>query len=100
MTWNEVRVHGHSDDVVTVEGLITEQVYGEEVVLAFHNGLVLVVEYNMEGEWEIRPAHRFMESEVEIHEVGSEEANKECSYSELATFRWEADNDPDVTIYN
>jgi hypothetical protein len=29
MTWNEVRVHGHSDDIVTVEGLITEQVYTE-----------------------------------------------------------------------
>jgi hypothetical protein len=99
MTWNEVRVHGHSDDIVTVEGLITEQVYGEEVVLAFHNGLTLVVEYTIDGEWEIQPAHPLMNSEVEVHGVGSEEAEEECSYSELATFCWKAENDPDVTIY-
>jgi len=40
-----------------------------------------------------------MNSEVEVHEVGSEEAEEECSYSELATFCWKAENDPDVTIY-
>lgn len=54
-----VKISGHSDDLIEVEGAITDELsfYGSENgdLLAFSDGTVLRVIYNDKGIWRITP---------------------------------------------
>jgi hypothetical protein len=53
----EVTVYGASDDLIEVEGAITEEFYAHSrgpSYLVFNEGTVLRVEYTKDGMWEIR----------------------------------------------
>jgi len=56
MSLMELKVSGHSDDIVCVEGDIEEEFYfddGSPVYLAFSDGTLVQVEYTNSGIWSI-----------------------------------------------
>lgn len=55
-----IRVYGASDDLVEVEGDITEEFphYGEPVLLAFSEGTILRVVFDRDGIWRITPVFK------------------------------------------
>jgi hypothetical protein len=58
-----ITVQGHSDDLIEVDGDITEEFYAAEPgkspdLLAFSDGTVLAVNYTADGIWRITPLTR------------------------------------------
>lgn len=53
---NSIRIYGASDDIVGVEGTISDEFYADNedpTYLAFSDGTVLSVEYSSRGIWRI-----------------------------------------------
>lgn len=51
----KIKIYGHSDDLIEVEGLISEEfiAFEENTYLAFSDGTVLRVSYETNGIWRI-----------------------------------------------
>lgn len=81
-----LRVYGASDDLVEVEGDVTEEFYApypeETLFLTFSNGVVLVVEYGAGGEWRVTELYSPEDVEVTVH--GTAWADAPRDYSETA----------------
>ena len=56
-----IKIYGHSDDCIEIEGDICEEFDGDEeegVFIAFSNGTVLKIRYGGDGEWRINQVVR------------------------------------------
>jgi hypothetical protein len=105
-----VVVTGHSDDLIELDGAISEEFsppYGDEPrvnYLAFSDGTVLSVEYSSGGIWRIAPATHWGTAKIEITPAGPGEGTDKATLtgdlrwvvfgSEFAQPRWVVQAEP------
>lgn len=68
---SQIKLWGHSDDLVEVEGDINEELptYGENCYLGFSNGAVVEIKYT--GDWKITPHKSPINGSIDVYSAGS-----------------------------
>lgn len=83
----KVKIYGSSDDLIEVEGSVTEEFNGDNAFLAFSDGTVLHIKCTKDGIWRITPARRGTSTYTKTTEVISDDEN---GYSDVVNL--EGDN--------
>lgn len=85
-----VTLSGHSDDLVELDGVLSEEwtSYGEQAVVVFSDGTVLEIEFGPDGVWRITSLATGT-AELAIQEAPTDD---EDNYTDVATLtgdiRW------------
>lgn len=87
----EVKVSGASDDLIEIDGGIYEEFYAygdeENNYLAFSDGTLLSVVYDVNGFWRISALFTGTSTTLEKHEASDEDSD----YSDIVTLQNAAD---------
>lgn len=83
----KIKVYGSSDDLIVVQGAVTEEFNGDSTFLAFSDGTVLHIKYTNAGIWRITPCRRGSSTYEKITEIIDEDDD---GYSDVVTL--EGDN--------
>lgn len=87
-----VTVYGASDDLIEVDGDVSEEFSylegddGDKHYLAFSDGTLLEIEYTQAGVWRIHPISHIGTSKVEIVQAPADDPD---NYSDRATIEWQ-----------
>lgn len=80
-----ITIYGSSDDLIEIEGDVTEEFYAKESepnYLGFSNGVLARIEYNDDGEWAIRVLHKPKNVGTSIFFVGDSAITESGRYND------------------
>jgi hypothetical protein len=90
-----IRVYGSSDDLVEIEGDLTEEFSGDNLILGFSNGLLLRIEYSPSATWFIRPLNKPKGVFLDIQFAPE---NDDDNYSDVAVIEYSSAYRPEWVV--